>query len=725
MKDYLKKYNQFTSSYYFTDGLRITSAVIIPILLFAYLGHLSTGISFAIGTMFISFSDLPGSSDQRRAGAIITTALIFTITVVIGLSVPVHWLLVAELLIFTFFFSMLGIYGPRASAVGLVTMFFMVLNLEDHYTTKQIFANATMGMLGGCWYFVWSLAIYNIHPFRLARQSTGDYLLAMAGYLELNADFYDSEMNDKSVFNALFNSQAEIYNRQRLAREILYKKYRFKNETGKAANIALIGFVEAGAIFNLILAAQREYRILYNEYSPPTRKKFKETLLLMAEEMHRIGIHVQKAKNARSLEAVAESMYRLEEYFNSIDPLKRNAQSAIANSGSETIENSPGKKKKHEEYLNRYFSPDNIHSSKLVLEADYTDSKNKNGSVVRQFSNNLHFQSDFFRHALRLTLAVFMGYIITGLLPVDHKYWVLITVMVILKPTFQLSRKRNFHRLAGTFTGAAIAIAILFIVRINAALLTVFTLSMLAAFSLMRIQYFLCSAFITIYIVIGLHLLHAGNLSTIVSDRLIDTLIGSGIAFIVVALIPLIGENGRSRKILVDVIEANKAYAGAIAVSKENEISVNPQHEILRKHVSRELANLSDAFQRLQYAPNSKQEKLIIVYRCITVHNLLFTHISMLIATLMKKENRIVRKDAGDLIQNTLIHLSNASKMLTSAPSENLESGIPRNKVPGMITIPNTTGSGEEKLTGDNITIQFRTIFSISANIGQLTALLL
>ncbi len=68
--------------------------------------------------------------------------------------------------------------------------------------------------------------------------------------------------------------------------------------------------------------------------------------------------------------------------------------------------------------------------------------------------DNLSLQSSTFRHAVRLTLALMAGYVISLLFPLGHGYWILLTITTILKPAYSISKKRNGQRIIGTVTGA-------------------------------------------------------------------------------------------------------------------------------------------------------------------------------------------------------------------------------------------------------------------------------
>ena len=66
------------------------------------------------------------------------------------------------------------------------------------------------------------------------------------------------------------------------------------------------------------------------------------------------------------------------------------------------------------------------------------------------FTGNLSFSSTIFRHSLRLTATVMVGYLIGTLLPFHNVYWILLTIIVIMRPGYGLTKERSFHRIFGT-----------------------------------------------------------------------------------------------------------------------------------------------------------------------------------------------------------------------------------------------------------------------------------
>src|SRR5690606_29201848 len=78
----------------------------------------------------------------------------------------------------------------------------------------------------------------------------------------------------------------------------------------------------------------------------------------------------------------------------------------------------------------------------------------------QRFRDNLSLNSTIFRHALRMSVTLSMTFLILNMISFSEFgiYWVLLTILVILKPGFGLTKERNLHRLLGTLIGGAIGV---------------------------------------------------------------------------------------------------------------------------------------------------------------------------------------------------------------------------------------------------------------------------
>jgi uncharacterized membrane protein YccC len=134
--------------------------------------------------------------------------------------------------------------------------------------------------------------------------------------------------------------------------------------------------------------------------------------------------------------------------------------------------------------------------------------------------------------ALRLMISVGVAAVISEALPVQRSYWVVLTVALVLRPDFGSVFARGVQRGAGTVVGAVVGAAILAIVPYGPLLLIpCAVLAPLLPYGRSR-NFGLFTVFQTPLVVVLVDLLaHTGW--TLAEDRLIDTLLGCGIALLV------------------------------------------------------------------------------------------------------------------------------------------------------------------------------------------------
>jgi uncharacterized membrane protein YccC len=137
--------------------------------------------------------------------------------------------------------------------------------------------------------------------------------------------------------------------------------------------------------------------------------------------------------------------------------------------------------------------------------------------------------SPSFRHALRVTIAVAVGFWLGRLLPLTNAYWIVMTTVIILKPGYSLTRQRNAQRIVGTLIGCAASLALLLFVAEPHILLVIVFAAMVMSYSLLLFNYAASVAFTSAWVLLLFHLLAPGGMR-IIGERAIDTAVGCAIA---------------------------------------------------------------------------------------------------------------------------------------------------------------------------------------------------
>jgi uncharacterized membrane protein YccC len=286
--------------------------------------------------------------------------------------------------------------------------------------------------------------------------------------------------------------------------------------------------------------------------------------------------------------------------------------------------------------------------------------------------DNLSLKSNIFRHSLRVSISILIGYLISLAFPLGHSYWILLTILVILKPAYSLTKKRNADRLIGTFLGIIAGVLILYAVKNETLLLAIMITFMTFCYIFIRQNYFIGVLFMTPYVLLFLHLLYPTDFRTVFTDRMLDTLIGSVIAFITSSLLIPSWERETIHSFMINMLKDASSYFSSIAEGyQQKQVIMLDQYAVTRKASLVSLANLSDAFTRMLSEPKSQQKDKELIHQFVALSHRLISHIATL-AYYMRQEMATYSSDhykpiTADILQ----HLSNTTDILEgkSAPA--------------------------------------------------------
>src|ERR1700744_3780749 len=117
--DYIKQYKSFINSHYLNGAIRITAGIPLPAILLSEFNNLTAGVAVSIGAMCVGNTDNPGPIHHRRNGMIACILIIFFVTLCMGLASWSPVITGILVFLFCFIFSFMGIYGARATSIGV------------------------------------------------------------------------------------------------------------------------------------------------------------------------------------------------------------------------------------------------------------------------------------------------------------------------------------------------------------------------------------------------------------------------------------------------------------------------------------------------------------------------------------------------------------------------------------------------------------------------------
>ncbi|MCB7480094.1 FUSC family protein [Christiangramia sediminis] len=608
----------------FSKAIVLTISIVIPILIFSNIGNLEIGVSIAMGCLLSSPSDVPGSFKHKVYGVLAASILGASSFLIAGYSATFVWPVIPMLLIMIFSISYLSVYGFRASLVTFAGLLAVVLSFANLSSGIEIWEKSLLILAGGMWYLLISIGWYFIKPERATEQLLAETMEITADYLRLRIKILRTEHTDQELQKELFQLQTELNEHHESLREILIRSRKTSGSSGYSRKRLLI-FIDLVDMLELAMAHPIDYERMRLSFrnDEATLKIFGDFTLHLADQLENIALAVHKNtklpenKIPSELENIKTALHQFRSKINIGEQreamlLLRNLfdyqskQAQKINNIDRILRNLEDKKK--------FFLKDK-EVKKFLTPQDYS---------FKTLLTNLNFSSAIFRHSLRLALVVLLGYLIGDYFSVQNSYWILLTIVVIMRPNYGLTKVRTRKRIVGTLIGGAIAIGIVFITQNTIVYAVLGILSLTLAFSLIQRNYTTAAIFITLSIIFIYALLQPEVLN-VIQFRIVDTLIGAGLAAFGNLILWPKWEAQNVNNVIATSIKANLDYFDQIDDYYHKKEQLPLSYKLARKKAFIEMGNLSGAFQRMTQEPKSKQKDLSVIYEIVGLNHTFLT----------------------------------------------------------------------------------------------------
>jgi len=655
----IRNIQDFLLSTYFADGLRITMGVLFPSLILAQFGMLKFGMTLSLGALCVSVVDTPGPIVHRRNAMLVTTVLITLITVIVGLTNKNTYFIAILLVASSFIFSMFFLYGTRAASVGTAVLLIMVLSIDDVRPWRDVLMYSFLVLCGSVWYTSLSYFFYRLRPYRAVQQALSESIHELSEFLRAKAKFYRQHTNYDANYAELLQLQVDVHEKQDAVRDVLFKTREIVRESTPEGRFLLVVFVDTVDLYEQVMSTYYNYERLHEQFdSIGILSSYEKVINRIASELDEIAFALKTGGTPLPPIVLIDEVSRLKTEITNLENENKdgkfNTLGIIALKNIEVnIENILARVKTINGYFNKTekknLKQGNIETDRFVTRQPID---------IKLFYDNLTFSSSTFRHSLRVSIVMIIGFLVARTLDSSHSYWILLTILVISKPGFSLTKQRNYQRLIGTVVGALAGVGILLYVHDRHALFFILLFCMIGAYSFQRKNYVVSVLFMTPYILVLFDFLGMGGLS-IAKERVYDTLIGSGIALLGSYTLFPNWEHQNLKEAMLNTLHANMAYFKEVTQLYFEKIEDQTNYKVARKEVYVASANLASLFQRMFSEPKSKQKMMTEMHQFTALNHLLSSYIATL--SLYNKEHSFFFSKPEDLkpiVNNTLYLLS-------------------------------------------------------------------
>lgn len=574
----------------------------------------------AIGVLLTSPSEVPGSLRRRVIGVSFSVIIAVLTTVLIGYASAYTWIFLPVFVLFTFHFSMISVYGFRASLISFSGLLAIVLSMAQVASEGGIIIHALWIGAGGIWYLLLSLFLHY-----LFRRRETDILLAeafdlTAEYLEKRARLMSQKgENSELLQKELFVLQTSINEKHELIREMVITRRKNFGRSGMVRKRLLI-FMELVDILELGMANPASHERMKALFRSHEEKILlvEEWSLLMADRLRKIAEVFRKNSKYQK-----DTNFQLKkaEIMENFDLFEKDAHLSYENEVLLIYRNILSfKKKQYQKILSieRLLTEWKGEGEFGIRRQDAARFLTTTEYDLKTLQDHLDLKSPIFRHSLRLTAAMLVGYTIGEFFEVQNAYWILLTILVIMRPGYALTRDRFKQRLYGTLIGGALAVFLVIIIKNQTVYAILAIISLVLAHSMIQRNYKTAAAFITLNVVFVYSLL-SPNVLEVIQFRVLDTVVGAGIAFLAAKFLWPTWEYSTINNFINNSIKANKDFIKEVDLFY-SDMSDLPSYRLARKKAFLAMGDLNAAFQRMAQEPKTDKKHLEETFRVVSLN---------------------------------------------------------------------------------------------------------
>jgi len=605
MQDWKNRLLIFLSGYPFTKGLLISTSAFIAIYFCVHFFTIAVAVVVAKGIILSSIADIPGNKKHHLLGMLASIGLALLNFAIIHLVYPLPFLLIPTLGILTFANAYLAVYGFRASLVSFVGLLALIISFSQPLSDIDVLYNLLYMSAGGLWYISVTLLFRGyrskIYRFQLLRNC----MHLLAAYLKLKNEKISAK-NKQALQNKLTALQNEITLNHEDIRNILLHKNRQAGITSSIENQITL-FITLVDMFELAIAQPR-YVASENQHAEYARcaQALNNVMQQISERLERLSQKSYLATNYNSNE-INNSLSGAKNAIMQYERLYPNAREDSLYTLSTTFDFAENQLKKLQKIELLVVEKESIaapisrkEQDKFLVVQDY-------GSKI--WFENFNFQSPIFKHSIRLAVTVLFGYFIGILFPLQKAYWIILTVVVIMRPGYVLTKQRSIYRTVGTIAGALLSTLIVLFTQNFLVYGIIIFITNTLAFAFIQQNYKAFSAFITITMLLVFAMLMPDPL-LLVKYRVVDTLIGVSLSSFANYFLWPAWEIKSIKTLIVDALRNNHRYFRAVRQLLTTDAPIDSNYRLSRKEAFIALNNLQAGVERIEQEPKSKQQGL-------------------------------------------------------------------------------------------------------------------
>ncbi|AZE81019.1 YccS family putative transporter [Pseudomonas synxantha] len=564
---------------------------------------------------------------QGRLNALAVTLVCFSIAALsVELLFPYPWIFAIALALASFCLTMLGALGERYGAIASATLILSVYTMigvdQRGGAVTDFWHEPLLLVAGAAWYGVLSVLWQVLFSNQPVQQSLARLFRELGRYLKLKSSLFEPirQLDVEARRLELAQQNGRVVAALNAAKEIILHRVGNGRPGSKVSRYLKLYFL-AQDIHERASSSHYPYNAL-------TEAFFHSDVLFRCQRLLR--------QQGKACQTLAESI-QLRQPFIYDDSFAEALGDLNASLEHLRIQSNPawrGLLRSLRALAANLSTLDRLlgDASNPDALADATDSNllDRAPRNLKEMWTRLRTQltptSLLFRHALRLSLALTIGYGTLHAIHASQGYWIILTTLFVCQPSYGATRRKLGQRIIGTAIGLTVAWA-LFDLFPNPVVQSMFAIAAGLVFFINRTtRYTLATAAITLMVLFCFN--QVGDGYGLFLPRLFDTLLGSLIAGLAVFLFLPDWQGRRLNKVLANTLTCNSIYLRQImqqyAAGKSDDLA----YRLARRNAHNADAALSTTLANMLMEPGHFRKEADVGFRFLVLSHTLLSYLS-------------------------------------------------------------------------------------------------
>ncbi|HHE5700797.1 TPA: YccS family putative transporter [Citrobacter amalonaticus] len=633
-----------------------------------WLGDVKLTIPLTLGMVAAALTDLDDRLAGRLRNLIITLICFFIASASVELLFPYPWLFAIGLTISTSGFILLGGLGQRYATIAFGALLIAIYTMLGASLYAQWYQQPLLLLAGAIWYNGLTLTGHLLFPIRPLQDNLARSYEQLAHFLELKSRLFDPDIEDESqapLYDlALANGQLMATLNQTKVSLLT----RLRGDRGqRGTRRTLHYYFVAQDIHERASSSHIQYQTLRDHF------RHSDVMFRFQRLMSMQGQACLQLSRSILLRVPYQHDPHFERAFTHLDAaLERMRTNSASADLLKTLGFLLANLRAIDAQLATIESEQAQAMSRNESESQLADdSPHGLSDIWLRLSRNFTPESALFRHAVRMSLVLCVGYAIIQITGMHHGYWILLTSLFVCQPNYNATRHRLALRIIGTLVGVAIGIPILWFVPSLEGQLILLVITGVLFFAFRNVQYAHATMFITLLVLLCFNLLGEGF--EVALPRVIDTLIGCAIAW---AAVSFIWPDWRFRnlpRVMKRATDANCRYLDAILEQYHQGRDNRLAYRIARRDAHNRDAELASVVSNMSSEPDVTAQTREAAFRLLCLNHTFTSYISALGAhreQLTNPDVLALLDDAVCYVDDALHHLPADEERVQQALAE-------------------------------------------------------